>query len=313
MDLEQRQVIRRSLDHHCQLRRRLGPCGPRALLHPEQGPQRGHVQPGAGPVGDRAEDPVHPRAGGEDQVPAVLGLVDRVVVAEPAGLLVGQVQPEAQARGVDPPVAGPAQPPYSRVLRQGLCDLGQAARIRDPSKAVPLLGESRSRPRARRQATYSWPLRMTCAPNGGCPDILIDQVPPLRVHDVEGVVVDVLGLLLQGHDAAARRPFHLPHRCPRPGDQDHEDTRPDGMAAPGTPPRSGACAARPCSRSPGRRSRPPRPAPAGRTGPAAASGARHRGPRPSRVMPRAATRPGTRLGYVPSGSTRSSTIRSTQS
>ena len=53
----------------------------------------------------------------------------------------GIEQPEAQARGVDPPVAGLAQPPYSRGLRQGLCDLGQAARIRDLGKAVPLLGE----------------------------------------------------------------------------------------------------------------------------------------------------------------------------
>src|SRR4051812_37505912 len=26
-------------------------------------------------------------------------------------------------------------------------------------------------------ATYSWPLRMTCAPNGGCPDILIVMCP----------------------------------------------------------------------------------------------------------------------------------------
>ena len=48
----------------------------------------------------------------------------------------GQVQAEAQARGIDPPVAGLAQPPYSRRLRQGVCDLGQAARIRDSSKAV---------------------------------------------------------------------------------------------------------------------------------------------------------------------------------
>ena len=27
------------------------------------------------------------------------------------------------------------------------------------------------------QATYSCPLRMTCAPNGGCPDILITMCP----------------------------------------------------------------------------------------------------------------------------------------
>ena len=62
------------------------------------------------------------------------------------------------------------------------------------------------------------------------PGHLDHQVAPGRVHDVEGVVVDVLGLLLQGHDHPARGPPHLPHRRPRPGDQDQEDTRPDAVA-----------------------------------------------------------------------------------
>src|ERR1019366_10748154 len=51
------------------------------------------------------------------------------------------VQAEAQAGSVDPPVADLAQPPYSRVPRQGICDPGQALRIRDASKTVALLGE----------------------------------------------------------------------------------------------------------------------------------------------------------------------------
>ena len=44
-------------------------------------------------------------------------------------------------------------------------------------------------------ATCSWPLRMTCAPKGGWPDILIVTCPPEGVDDMEAVVVDV-GLLL---------------------------------------------------------------------------------------------------------------------
>jgi hypothetical protein len=47
---------------------------------------------------------------------------------EPAAGLLGQVQAEAQARRVDPPAADLAQAPYSRVLRQGIGDLGQARR-----------------------------------------------------------------------------------------------------------------------------------------------------------------------------------------
>ncbi len=228
VDLEQRQVIRRSLDHHCEFQRGLGGTG-RPLLHPEQGPQRRHVQPGPGPVRDGAEDLVHPRAGGEDQVPAVLGLVDRVGVAEPADLLVGQVQAEAQAGGVDPPVADLAQPPYSRALRQGLCDLGQAARIRDPSKAVPLLGEA-DPGRVRGARDILMAVEDHLGAEWRVPGHLDHQVPPGWVHDVEGVVVDVLGLLLQVPDDPAGGPLHLPHRCPRPRDQDQEHPRPDAMA-----------------------------------------------------------------------------------
>src|SRR3954449_7964540 len=74
------------------------------------------------------------------------------------------------------------------------------------------------------QATYSCPLRITCAPNGGWP--LIDrQVPPGRVHDVEGVVVDELPGLLQVADLPRlRRAGHLPYRRRRPRHQDQKDT-----------------------------------------------------------------------------------------
>ena len=46
---------------------------------------------------------------------------------------------------------------------------------------------------------------MTCAPNGGCPDILIVMCPPLRVQDVEGVVVDEGPFL----DQVAQHPARL--------------------------------------------------------------------------------------------------------
>ena len=176
MDLEQRQVIRRSLDHDCQLRRRLGPVPRGRFFIPNRVRSVGTSSRDRVRSATVSNTPVHLRAGGEDQVAAVLGLVDRVGVAEPAGLLVGQVQPEAQARGVDPPVADLAQPPYSRSLRQGVCDLGQAARIRDPVKQLPSFVKPIPAACAW-QATYSWPLRMTCAPNGGCPDILIVMCP----------------------------------------------------------------------------------------------------------------------------------------
>ena len=94
------------------------------------------------PVQHPVEQLLHLRPGLEQQVPGVFGLVDRVGVAEPAAFLLLKIQPEAQARGVNPPVADLAQAPYSRVTRPGICDPGQALRIRDLSKAVPLLGKA---------------------------------------------------------------------------------------------------------------------------------------------------------------------------
>jgi len=125
-DPEPGQAILRFLDHGFL---RGGPgrtVAVRPVLQAEQGPQRGDVQPGPGPVQDPVKQVLHLATGAKQQVAAVFGLVDGVAVAEPAAGLVSQVQAEAQAGSVDPPVADPAQAPYSRRLRQGICDLGQA-------------------------------------------------------------------------------------------------------------------------------------------------------------------------------------------
>ena len=107
----------------------------------EDGADLGHIQPGAGPVHHRVEDPLHPVSVGEDQVAAVLELIDGEPVAESAAVLLVEVKPEAQARGVDPALADLAQPPYSRILRQGICDPGQARGVGDRGEAVAGLAE----------------------------------------------------------------------------------------------------------------------------------------------------------------------------
>jgi len=73
---------------------------------------------------------------GEDQVAAVLELIDREPVTESAAVLLIEIQPEAQAGGIDPSSADPAQPPYSRMLRPGICDPGQARRVGDHGETI---------------------------------------------------------------------------------------------------------------------------------------------------------------------------------
>jgi hypothetical protein len=80
VDLEHGRVPPRFLDHDRRSRREVAAgLAVRAVAHAEQRAQRGHVQPGPGPVDDGVEDPLHHRAGGKEQVAAVLDLVDLVV------------------------------------------------------------------------------------------------------------------------------------------------------------------------------------------------------------------------------------------
>ena len=84
---------------------------------------------------------LHPVSVGEDQVAAVFELIDGETVAKSAALLLVEVKPEAQARGVDPAPTDLAQPPYSRILRQGICDPSQARGVGDRGEAVAGLAE----------------------------------------------------------------------------------------------------------------------------------------------------------------------------
>src|SRR6266542_5874552 len=114
----------------------------RAMTDDEQGPQLRHVQPDPGAIDNGVEGAFHHRARVEDQVAAVLELVDRIRVAEAAAALLLKVEPEAQARGVDPPVDDLAQAPYRPGLGQGVCDLSQAFGFIDAGEAVALLREA---------------------------------------------------------------------------------------------------------------------------------------------------------------------------
>src|SRR5271166_1953009 len=107
----------------------------------EDGADRGHVQPGAGPVDHGVEHLLHRGAVGEVQVATVLELIDGEPVSKSAAVLLVEIQPEAQAGGVDPALADLAQSPYSRILRQGICDPGQARRVGAHGETVADLAE----------------------------------------------------------------------------------------------------------------------------------------------------------------------------
>jgi len=231
VDLEQGEVPPRSLDHDCLPRRQVGSGFPTwALPYTEQGAQPRHVQPGPGPVDDAVERSLHHRTGGEDQVAAVLDLIDRVGVAEAAAVLLVQVEPEAQARTVDPAVDDLAQPPYRPGLGQGVCDLSQALGFIDPGEAVALLGEvDAGRLRGGRDVLGA--VEDDLRPERRMPAHLDRHVPEGRVHDVERVVVDELPGLVQVADHSGPGAADLPHGGRRTSYQDQEHAHPDRVIA----------------------------------------------------------------------------------
>ncbi len=200
------------------------------MAHPEQGPQPRHVQPGPGPVHDGVEGPFHDRTGGEDEVAAVLDLIDRVGVAESAAALLVQVQPEAQAGGVNPPVDDLAQAPYSPGLGQGVCDLSQALGLTDAGEAVALLREGYAR-RVCLAGHVLVAVEDDLRTERRVTAHLDRQMPKRRVDDVERVVIDELPSLLQVADPPGAGAGHLPHRRRRPGHQDQEHARADRVLA----------------------------------------------------------------------------------
>jgi hypothetical protein len=191
------------------------------LFDAEQGPQDRHVQPRAGAVDDPVEHLIHLSSGPEEQVAAVLGLVDRVAIAEPAAFLIVQVQAEAQACRIDPPITDLGQAPYRRRLRQGVRDLSQTGGVGDASEAVALLGESEPLGLGR-GGDVLVAVEDDLRSERRMPGHLDRQMSPVGVHDVKGVVVDEGPLLGQVRDLPAGRAGDLPDRCDRPGDQDQE-------------------------------------------------------------------------------------------
>src|SRR6185312_6288147 len=137
----------------------------------------------------RVEDTLHRRAVGEDQVAAVLELIDGEPVAESAAVLLVAIEPEAQARGVDPALADLAQSPYSRMLRQGICDPGQARRVGDRGEAVAGLGECYPR-RGRLPGHELVAVEDDLRAERRMPRHLDRHMTPLRVDDVKRIVVD---------------------------------------------------------------------------------------------------------------------------
>src|SRR5215472_16218530 len=139
-DLEDRQIIRRFLDHDL-------PTPSRAVLTVKGGPslvsQDGleALDPQRRPtaVDHRLKHLLHSSAALKEQVAAVFALIDGVLVVKLAPFLLLLAEREAKASSVNPTLRHRAQAPYHPVLGQGVCDPSQGGGVFDLGKTIPLL------------------------------------------------------------------------------------------------------------------------------------------------------------------------------
>jgi hypothetical protein len=128
-------------------------------------------------------------SGLEQQVSAELELVHGVLVLKGNSVLFGDIQSETQAGGVDPAVCNLAQAPYRLGVGQGICDQRQVFWTTQMCEAVALLAEGDVR------FPCSVSNVLMTVEDDLCPKRLMarhldNDVAPLRIHDVERVIVD---------------------------------------------------------------------------------------------------------------------------
>ena len=223
VQLEHRQAIHRSLERDRDPRRALAGARPQvSALGAEDGSDLAQAQPRPVAIDQILEHLLHLTPDREEQIAAVLDLIDRVGVPEAGALLLVQAQAEAEAGGVDPAVADLAQVPACPRIGHGVCNLRQLHGAVDLGETVVLFREAESlfRPLG---GDVLVAVQDDLRPERWMPGQLDGQVAPLGVHDVEGVVVDEGLLLRQIPDRPVRRPLHVPDRSDRACHQNQED------------------------------------------------------------------------------------------
>ena len=103
-----------------------------------------------------------------------------------------------------------AQPPYSRILRQGICDPSQARRVGDRGEAVADLAECYPR-RCGLPGHVLVAVEDDLRAERRMPRHLDRDMPPLGIDDVKRIVVDVFASPLDVDDRAGfaeRSTFH---------------------------------------------------------------------------------------------------------
>ena len=141
MDLEHCQIIRRFLGDDSQTRFTLGPFpGVGAMLVTEDRGNGLEIQPGSGAIDQPLKDGFQIATTLEQEVPAVLDLIDRKRVLAMDPLLFGHIQRQTEALG-EPMPQDLLQAPYRAALRKVSATRFRSAALSQSVKQLPSLAK----------------------------------------------------------------------------------------------------------------------------------------------------------------------------
>jgi hypothetical protein len=200
MDFEDRQIIDRSLDHGLASKRGSPflPLKEGTMLGAEDGLDHLEVQGGSRPINDTMKYLIQVASSREEKVTTIFALVDRIGVTESTFLLLPTLQSEAQT-SINPTLTGPNQAPYRARGSHGVCDSGQACGVRDLCKTVTLFGE-RNPAFLGLTSHVFMTVEDHLGIKGRMRAELDSQMPPLWVHDMKRILIDIRGLGLDVGD-----------------------------------------------------------------------------------------------------------------
>src|SRR4029077_6585475 len=162
----------------------------RTMFVPEDCLDCPQVQRGTAAVDGCLKHLLHVAADREDQVATVFDLVGRVLVTEPTAFLLLKIEREAQTACINPTLADLAQPPYSPLFGQGVCDPRQACSVGDIGKTVALLDEADAG-LAGLAGDVLMAVQDHLGGEGRMSADLDGEMAPVSIEDMERVVIDV--------------------------------------------------------------------------------------------------------------------------
>jgi hypothetical protein len=222
MDFEDRQIIDRSLNSDLESGLALDiPPKKATRLGAKDGLDRLEVKRGPRPINGALKDLIQDASTRKEKITAILGLVNGIGITKSTFLLLPTLQSETQAR-VNPTLTGSNQAPYRARSSHGICDPGQACGVGDLSKAIIFFGKRNlALPCLRCHILVS--VKDNLSRKRGMGTEFDHEVSPLRVQDMERIMVDVSDFPLNVGDALLRT-VHIENRCRGQSSDDTEDS-----------------------------------------------------------------------------------------